>query len=186
MASILGRMRDAARNFDRPGLEQLLTREVLALGPFEFCRVVVGPLLDLIGDAWPDTRSCMAEEHMTSATIRGVLMSLLRFGDDRVGGPLMLFSTLPGERHEFGALMAAVCAQQAGARVIYLGPDLPITELARATGRSAAGIIGLIAANAVKEAAFADLDELRRTLPRHVDIWVGGHGWADITVRPIS
>ena len=106
MASILERMRDAARNFDRRGLEQLLTREALALGPFEFCRVVVGPLLDLIGDAWSDTGSCMAEEHMTSATIRGVLMSLLRFGYDRVGGPLMKHRPLT-VHHDFLVLQRA-------------------------------------------------------------------------------
>ncbi|MGI9491620.1 MAG: MerR family transcriptional regulator, partial [Geminicoccaceae bacterium] len=108
MASILERMRDAARNFDRPSLEQLLTREALALGPFEFCRSVVSPLLDRIGEAWSDSESCMAEEHMAFATIKGILMSLLRFSDDRIDGPTMLFSTLPGEHHEFGALMAAV------------------------------------------------------------------------------
>ena len=179
MASILERMLDATRNFDRPGLEQLLTREALALGPFDFCRLVVGPLLDHIGDACSDTESRMAGEHMAFATIKGILMSLLRFQSDTGGGPTMLFSTLPGERHEFGALMAAVCAQQTGARVIYLGPDLSLRELSAAAQRSHSDIIVLSAANAISEAAFADLEELRLTLPRHVDIWVGGRGWRD-------
>ncbi len=49
---------------------------------------------------------------------------------------MTVFSTLPRERHERGTLMAAVCAQNAGARVLYLGPDLPISEIVTA-GRPA-------------------------------------------------
>ena len=79
---------------------------------------------------------------------------------------------------------SSCCAQTAGARVIYLGPDLPVAGLALAARRSAADVIGLSAVNAVRKAAFADLEELRRTLPRHVDIWVGGRGWADVAMPP--
>ena len=44
-----------------------------------------------------------------------------RFGTDRVGGEMMVFWTMPHERHKLGILMAAVCAQAAGARVVYAG-----------------------------------------------------------------
>lgn len=62
---------------------------------------------------------------MATASIKSTLMSLLRFGSDRVRNNIMVFPTFPGERHEIGTLMAAVCAQNTGARVLYLGPDLP-------------------------------------------------------------
>ena len=181
-SSMLQRMLDATRNFDRSSLERLLTREMLNVGPFDFCRLIVVPLLDLIDDERTGAGSCIAEEHLASAAIKGILMSLLRFEADNATGPTMLLSTLPGERHELGALAAAVCAQQAGARVLHLGPDLPISELSMSARRSTADIIVLSAANAVDEAALADLEELRRIVPRRVAIWVGGRGWSDIKV----
>jgi DNA-binding transcriptional MerR regulator len=182
LSTILDAMLKAARHLNRAELERLLTREALALGPFDFCCLVVGPLLDRIGEAWPDSELCITEEHVATATIKGVLMSLFRFGHERVNGDMMLFSTLPEERHEIGALMSAVCAQDAGARVLYLGPDLPIAELIAATRRSAARVLGLSAVIPPTAAHLADLAELRRTLPRAIEIWIGGRGWSGVDV----
>lgn len=183
-SSMLRRMLDATRSFDRSRLEQLMTREMLNLGPFDFFRLIVVPFFDLIDSELSDTESCIAEEHLASATIRGILMSLLRFETDNASGPTILFSTLPGEHHELGALAAAICAQQAGARSLHLGPDLPVSELAMSARRSTADIIVLSGANSIGEAALADLEELRRTVPRRVAIWVGGRGWTNIKAPP--
>ena len=182
LSTILDAMLTAVLNLDRAELERLLTREALALVPSDFCRLVVGPLLNRIGDAWHDGGLCVAEEHMATATIKGVLMPLSRFGSGRVHGDLTLFSTLPGERHEVGALMAAVCAQDAGARVLYLGPDLPVAELAAAARRCAAKVVGLSAMLPATAAQLADLDELRQTLPGKIEIWIGGRGWSGVEV----
>ena len=40
-----------------------------------------------------------------------------------------MLATPAGERHELGLLTAALCAQDQGARVFYLGSDLPTSEI---------------------------------------------------------
>jgi len=172
-------MLEAIRRLDVPELERLLTREALALGPFDFCHSLVGELLDRVGAGWAQGKLCVAEEHMATAAIKSILMSLLRFGTDRVSGEMMVFSTLPHERHELGALMAAVCAQNAGARVVYLGPDLPVSEIVTAVRRSGAKVVGVSAALAPEKKNGAALPELRNRLPGTVELWIGGRGWAD-------
>jgi cobalamin-dependent methionine synthase I len=57
--------------------------------------------------------------------------------------PVFAVATPPGERHEFGALMAGVVAVSAGFRVVYLGPDLPVEEIARGAVEVSAGTIGV-------------------------------------------
>jgi methanogenic corrinoid protein MtbC1 len=173
-------MLSAIRQLDGPELEHLLTREALALGPLEFCRLAVSQLLDRIGDGWAQAELCVAEEHMATAAIKGVLTSLLRFGSDRVGGEVMVFATLPRERHELGALMAAICAQNAGARTLYLGPDLPIAEIVTAARRSTAKVVALSAAMPATEEETNHLSELINELPRGVGIWIGGRGWSNM------
>ena len=43
---------NAIHLLDPARLEQLLAREALALGPLDFCRMVLTPLLDRIGQDW--------------------------------------------------------------------------------------------------------------------------------------
>lgn len=175
-------MLNAIRLFNGRRLDQLLAREALAMGPFDFCRLVLSPLLDRIGDGWARDEVCVAEEHMATAAIKGTLMSLMRFGRDRVGGNIMVFSTLPGERHEIGVLMAAVCAQNAGAHVFYLGADLPISEIVTVAQRLAAKVVGIGAVMPATEEQMTNLSKLKSDLPRSVGIWIGGRGWSNVEV----
>jgi methylmalonyl-CoA mutase cobalamin-binding subunit len=62
-----------------------------------------------------------------------------------------------------------------GGRVVYLGPDLPIEELATAVSTTDAGAVALsLVAREDVQDVLADLRALRAALPRHVEIWVGG------------
>ena len=66
---------------------------------------------------------------MSTAVFRRVLEWQL--GAYRVEGdmPRLLVATPPGETHELGALMVAVCAVCEEWGITYLGPDLPVAEL---------------------------------------------------------
>jgi DNA-binding transcriptional MerR regulator len=159
---------------EAPELERLLGRQLAALGPRDFGRTVVLPLLQEVGERWRRGDLCIAAEHATSAILRSLLGGALRF--PRAGaGPVLLFATPSGERHELGLLVAALCAQEFGARVLYLGADLPPAEIARAE-RDAGGVdavvialVSIAAAEAAREVA-----ALRRALTASVPIWAGG------------
>ncbi len=73
-------MLNAIRHLNGPGLEQVLAREALALGPLDFCRLAVGELLDRISEDWARVALCLANEHMATAATKSTLMTLLRFG----------------------------------------------------------------------------------------------------------
>jgi hypothetical protein len=127
-----------------------------------------------VGARWHRGELCVAAEHATSAILRSLLGGALRF-PRAGGGPTLVFATPSGERHELGLLAAALCAQELGARVLYLGPDLPAVELARAL-RDGGGADAVVVAIASLDPASATraLDELRRAVPAQVPIWVGG------------
>ena len=56
--------------------------------------------------------------------IAGDLLSLIRLANGSGGKP-MTFASLPGEHHEFGALIAVVRAQRTGRETRYPGLQLP-------------------------------------------------------------
>ena len=93
---------------------------------------MISPLMREIGEQWNDGDLRIMHEHMASAVVRTYLGDVLRSLDVSEAAPRAVASTLEGERHEIGALTAAVAAAFEGWRAAYLGPNLPWEEIARA------------------------------------------------------
>ena len=165
----------AITRVDGAEIERLLGLQLGALGPRAFAHEVMLPLLRTLGDRWESGEVCVASEHATSAALRSLLGAALRHR--RQGnGPRLVFATPSGERHELGLLAAAICAQERGAHVIYLGPDLPADELARAAREQEADAAVLALASVDGAAARREVTEARRLLPADVSLWIGGAG----------
>lgn len=94
------------------------------------CSDVLVPTLHEIGEAWYRGEIRVTTEHFASAYLRGKLLSLLQAYPSRRSAPLLLIGCAPMEQHELGSLMLAVLLRSAGYRVEYLGPDIPIEDLA--------------------------------------------------------
>jgi hypothetical protein len=165
----------ALGRLDARGLERLLSVQFAALGPTEFARRVAQPLLEAVGHRWQQGELSVAAEHMASSVTRTLLGVALR-SQPAAPQPPLVFATPSGERHEFGILIAALVAVGAGAEVVYLGPDLPADEVARAARHLRAGavVLGLVLPRAGRSEAY--LRELRAALPGHVGVWIGGAG----------
>jgi methylmalonyl-CoA mutase cobalamin-binding subunit len=89
--------------------------------------------------------------------------------------PLLAVTTPSGQRHEFGALMAAATAQEHGWGVVYLGPDLPAEEIAAAVKQLqpqalALSVVYQEAGTRLRE----ELQKLKRYLYGQVTIIAGG------------
>jgi len=167
----------AIARVDGAEIERLLGLQLGALGPRVFAHDVVLPLLRTLGERWQSGEVCVASEHATSAALRSLLGAALRHRRDG-DGPRVVFATPSGERHELGLLAGALCAQERGAHVIYLGPDLPAEELARAAREQRADAAVLALASVDGAAARHQVEEARRLLPQSVPLWVGGAGSA--------
>jgi MerR family transcriptional regulator, light-induced transcriptional regulator len=164
----------ASDAMDAARLNGVLTRAVVTLRPAEFIEGVAAPLLNAVGAAWAVGRLHPAEEHLISAVLRRVLGWLLETFDTPADAPLLLVSTPAGERHEFGALLAAAVAADEGWRVVYLGADLPGAEIARAAKRIGASIVALSVVYGGATELGAELGALRNALGPRVPIYVGG------------
>ena len=108
-----------------------LLREVHAIFDLmTVCMEVLVPALREIGDAWYRGDIRVTTEHFASAYLRGKLLSLLQAYPSRRSAPLVLIGCAPMEQHELGSLMLAVLLRSEGFRIEYLGPDIPIEDLA--------------------------------------------------------
>lgn len=94
-----------------------------------FCDVLT-PCLVEIGEAWYRGAIRITTEHFASALLRARLLTLLQAYPLRRSAPKILIGGAPGEQHEIGALMLSVLLRSEGFRVEYLGPDIPLDDLA--------------------------------------------------------
>jgi len=174
-ATPLAALHEAVDRMDAAALERQLGLQLGALGPGPFARSVAAPLLREVGERWARGELPIAAEHLVTATLRSLLSVALRAGTGpRDEAPRIVFATPPGERHEFGLLMAALSALGAGAEVTYLGPDLPGEETAAAAEQVGARAVALSIVNLAPGDARRSAAELRRRLPERVEVWVGG------------
>ena len=133
---------EAIDRLDANETERLLGVQLAAQGPRRFVAAVVEPLMREVGNRWEDGRLSIASEHLASAAVRNLLGGMLRRMAPSSQSLSILFTTLPGERHELGALSCTVVAVELGANAIYLGPDLPAGEVVAAAGATRAGAPG--------------------------------------------
>lgn len=134
---------------------------------------VLGPTLEQLGTRWASGTLCVASEHAATAMLRTHLGVLL--AAQAVSGKAPIVCGTPvGERHELGALMAAVVMAMHGRRVLYLGADLPASELAGAARLSGAWAVALSVVGLAPAAARREIEELCQVLPDTVQVWVGG------------
>jgi DNA-binding transcriptional MerR regulator/methanogenic corrinoid protein MtbC1 len=167
----------AGARMDEAAVHGLLWRAAVSLGSRAFLEEVLVPLLREVGGRWHAGELGPAQEHVVSQAVRRVMLRLLETLEVRGGGPVMVVTTLAGEQHEFGALMASLVARDEGWRAAYLGPSLPAEEVVRSVRVLNAEIAALSLVN-LGEASrgVVEVGDLRAGLPVGVDVVLGGAG----------
>ncbi len=176
-AEYLAACLEAADRLDAQTLRAHLMRAVVKLSAPVFVTAVVGPLLHRVGELWERGELRPAQEHVVSTAVRQVLDWLLGRFEAAEDAPLMVAGTPSGELHEFGAMLAAVVAADAGWRVLYLGPSLPAEEIAAAADRSGAAVVAVSVVDGEDrdlDRAGEELEALRAALPEGVLLVAGG------------
>jgi DNA-binding transcriptional MerR regulator len=173
--AMLGNLLRALADFDWTEVDRELGRLALLLTPRELIHKAVIPLMNSVGTLWHTGEISIAQEHMTSATLRNLLGALIRLYVRRLPGATLVFATPSGERHEFGILAGAMLAASGGLGAVYLGPDLPAEEIARTAVRVNAKcvVLGWKAANGF-ENSLAEIRTLTKLLPKKMELWIGG------------
>ena len=167
----------AVRALDASALQDVLERAAMTLGVTDFLETGAATTLEDIGHGWTERSVSVAQEHMATAVFRRVLGWLLEMYQTRGPAHRLVVATPPGERHELGALMAAVSAAAEGWSITYLGPDLPVEELQGAIGQTRAEAVALSIVHPGDErGVLSALREIQAGLPPRVALLLGGAG----------
>ena len=174
---------------DLPGMLRLvkafdgerLTRRFLAdwarMGPVEFLEARIAPLIRAVGEGWENGTLEIRHEHFLSERIGDLLRSLRLPLEERATGPLVVFATLPGETHGLGLQMSALVLASAGCRILYVGTEVPIPQLAAlARDLSVRAVAVSVSAATKGPPSAAALRKLREVLPRRIVLLAGGDG----------
>ena len=128
-------MAAAIARFDEEELDRLYD-EALAVHPVELVtRRLLLPLRVRLGERWSKVPGAIAEEHFFAAYVRSKLGARMLARMRYSVGRRLLLACCPGEHHEIGLLIFALEARAAGLRVVMLGADTPLEEIAIAARR---------------------------------------------------
>lgn len=162
---------------DPAGLESMLRRSLSRYGLVTFIDSIAAPFLREVGEQWHEGKLNISQEHLATAVLQRIVTEAAPLITGNAGSPTIVIATLDGERHANGALMAAATAGSEGWRVIYLGTDLPVAEIAETATRTHAHAIGISMIYADKKSRIeTDLRELATRIPESVTLLVGGSG----------
>jgi MerR family transcriptional regulator, light-induced transcriptional regulator len=165
------------RAFDGERLTRLFLADWARMGPVEFLEARLAPFIRAVGEGWVQNDLEIRHEHFLSERVGDLLRSLRTPLEERATGPLVVFATLPGEAHGLGLQMSALVLTAAGCRVLYLGTEVPIPQIASLARDLGARAVGISVSSATKGAASAAaLRKLREALPRRVLLVAGGDG----------
>jgi MerR family transcriptional regulator, light-induced transcriptional regulator len=140
---------------------------------------LAAPLSARVGNAWAAGSLQVYHEHLFSEAIQTTLRSLMRPLADvlrgRGGRPRVLLTTLPGEGHGLGILMAEAMFTVSECECIQLGLQTPIHDIVEAVAQHNVDIVALSFSSVLPlQTVSGALADLRKQLPPHVRIWVGG------------
>lgn len=120
----------AAMNFDERLYVASLRRARDELGWAEAFETVVFGALKRLGYAWMEASASASIEHFASQIVRheiGAAFSALLLPKDEP--PLLLLAGPEAEEHELALLALAYLLRSAGEHLIYLGVDIPVSDL---------------------------------------------------------
>ncbi|MDO8903138.1 MerR family transcriptional regulator [Hydrogenophaga sp.] len=165
------------RSQDAQALRLALTQTLVERGLARLITECVVPMNVQVGQAWLDGHLAVFEEHLYTEILQGVLRHAMgQVGGGRPGlPPRVLLTTLPGEPHGLGLLMAECFLVLEGCQTVPLGTQTPLPDILRAAQTSGADILALgFTAIQNPRDVRAALAQLRERLPPRVEIWAGG------------
>jgi DNA-binding transcriptional MerR regulator len=130
------RMLKSIENFNEQNLD-MTYNEALSIYPIDLVtQEVVIPVMTILGDRWQERDAGIAEEHFFSAFLRNKLGARLHHEAHRSRGSRILVSCMPGEYHELGVLLFCIAAIGHGYQILYLGNNMPPSQLIKVVERT--------------------------------------------------
>lgn len=173
-AQTRSRFIEAVNRFDVVTADEEIRKAATLFPPRIIVKNIVSPILQEIGERWAHREFGIAQEHVATNLLRNLLSSLFRLYPPDDEAETIVLATTNGERHEFGILIAALIAATRGWRVVYLGIDLPATEIIRTVKSVKARVLAISVVNSLNPLTGDELNLIAASLPQNTRVWIGG------------
>jgi methanogenic corrinoid protein MtbC1 len=120
---------DACKAFDRQQAEAVLAQAFSVFAPETVCVQILQKGLAAVGDGWYEGEATIQQEHFTSALATQKLETLIAATPSPTRPERIIAAAAPGDFHTFSPLLLTFMLRRQGFDVIYLGADVPATEL---------------------------------------------------------
>jgi DNA-binding transcriptional MerR regulator/methylmalonyl-CoA mutase cobalamin-binding subunit len=175
--TVLKSLMELVRSHRGEELTAALLADAASLGPLDFLRLRVVPMIAEVGEVWSRGELGIHHEHFFSQRLEDVLRAVRLPFERDAEGPRILLAAFSGETHGLGLQMAAFLAAFAGLKPHVLGADTPVAEIVAAFKTRRPAAIGVsISVSTAGPASRDRLEQLRRAIPLVVPILVGGTG----------
>lgn len=158
-------------------LRQSMNQYLLAHGLAALIRDGVTAMNVRVGQSWLDGQLAVFEEHLYTEVVQALLRHAMAqvASNQPLHPPRVLLTTVPGEPHALGLLMAESFMVLEGCDTVALGVQTPLPDIVAAASAYRADVVAL-SFTAVQNPrdVLAALDRLRERLPPTVEIWAGG------------
>lgn len=162
---------------DVGALRLSLQQSLLERGLARLLVECVAPMNMQVGQAWIEGRLAVHEEHLYTEVVQGQLRQAMAQAalQRPLVPPRVLLTTLPGEPHALGLLMAECMLVLDGCQTVPLGTQTPLPDIVAAVQAGGADIValGFSGIQNPREVRTA-LEQLRQRLPASVELWAGG------------
>jgi DNA-binding transcriptional MerR regulator/methylmalonyl-CoA mutase cobalamin-binding subunit len=164
----------AVKALDGAGLHRIFLRSMLALGSLAFVEDLLAPFFAEVGERWERGDLDPYQEHLATSTVKLVLNQVMVSRSD-ARAPVLVITTPPGQRHEIGAMLAAIVAIGDDWKVLYLGAELPADDIVKAVRQAKAQAVALsLVYPEGDRAVAAELEALAKRRPKGLPLILGG------------
>ncbi len=165
-----------SRNFKLLEFQSILSSTYEKLGTESFIIEFIAPFVNFVGLSWENEDISIANEHFCSDQISKFIYRKNVDIHKSEGIPKVLLTSIPNESHAIGITMAESILSLNGAKCLSLSAETPLDEIVETAIISQSNIIGLsFSGHIEKNIEEASLIEIKKILPKTIDIWVGGN-----------
>lgn len=171
--SVRSKFIEAIKILDVATAERELARGATLFNVRDFVKRIVVPIHVRLVSARDGSDLGFVQQRATLWLLRNTLSSLFRLYSNSESADLLLLATPSRGCDEFGLQVAALLAAMRGWRVVFLGEEVPVREIANAARLTGARVLAVNFETAYARAA-EELAALSKLVPAFTRVWLYG------------